>query len=61
VPDVDAAGHGWHTDVSVAPPSNRVDLLSVLVHEFSHVLGLNHRDDPTDVKPQTLALGALTW
>ena len=33
-----AAGWGWHTATS-APPSDRIDLLTVLAHELGHVAG----------------------
>ncbi len=38
--DVDAAGWGWALDGSLA--EDRIDLLTALVHELGHVLGLDH-------------------
>jgi hypothetical protein len=33
-----AAGWGWSTDLAAAPAAGRMDLLSVIEHEFGHVL-----------------------
>jgi hypothetical protein len=40
--DGSAAGWGWWTDVNAAPAANRMDLLTVVAHEFGHVLGLEN-------------------
>jgi hypothetical protein len=54
--DTDAAGHGWFLDPTPwedsefipggdLPTADRADLLTVLIHEMGHILGLD--DDPT--------------
>jgi Ca2+-binding RTX toxin-like protein len=52
--DADAAGWGWSTDLRHAV-ANRMDLLSVLLHELGHVLGYGHA--ATGVMATTLAPG----
>jgi uncharacterized protein (TIGR03118 family) len=51
----DAAGWGWNLGAST--PADRMDLRSVLDHEFGHVLGLGDGDDLQDVMGETLAAG----
>jgi hypothetical protein len=54
--DVNAAGHGWWTDLALPDPA-RIDLLTTLAHEFGHALGLEHADDPSDLMAETLTPG----
>ncbi len=44
--DYNAAGHGWYIDANPADsePFAGIDLITVLAHEFGHVLGLHHPD-----------------
>lgn len=59
----DAAGYGWSTDASRPPSgtnSGQEDLLTVLMHEMGHCLGLDDLDpaaDPSDLMTETLATG----
>lgn len=41
--DDNAAGFGWHTATS-DPAANRFDLLTVIAHEFGHILGRSDLD-----------------
>ena len=58
--DRDAAGRGWFVSFSATGPagraggpqdSQRVDLLTVVLHEMGHILGL---DDQAGATPQQL-------
>lgn len=44
--DATAAGFGWHTDggLDTPPPVSQVDLLTVVIHEMGHILGLVDAD-----------------
>jgi uncharacterized protein (TIGR03118 family) len=50
-----AAGWGWNLGAST--PTGRMDLRSVLDHEFGHVLGLQDSNNLQDVMGETLAAG----
>jgi hypothetical protein len=50
-----AAGWGWN--LGARAPSGRMDLRSVLDHEFGHVVGLEDSDNLQDVMGETLAAG----
>jgi hypothetical protein len=54
--DVDAGGHGWSLDTDPTA-SARMDLLTVVVHELGHVLGLEHDDDAQGVMSAQLTPG----
>jgi hypothetical protein len=59
VVDPTAAGHGWHTGIDTAPAPDRMDLLTVLLHELGHLLGYDHHHagGPGDLMFETLAPG----
>jgi hypothetical protein len=58
VVDPTAAGHGWHTGIVTAPAADRMDLLTVLLHELGHVLGYDHHVDGLgDLMHETLTPG----
>ncbi len=65
--DVDAAGFGWFIDPTPADDvefqtgapevQGRVDLLTVITHEFGHVLGLTRDNDHASFMSDQLPLG----
>jgi hypothetical protein len=56
--DPTAQGYGWFTDTAVtgAPPTNQVDLVTVVAHELGHLFGLMDGDG-TALMVSTLAPG----
>ncbi len=55
--DITAAGHGWYTNASGTPDADKIDLLTVLVHEMGHAGGLEHSASDISVMNSTLATG----
>jgi hypothetical protein len=56
----DAAGYGWSLDPAAPPAPGREDLLTVVMHEMGHTLGLNDLDpsqSPADLMTETLPTG----
>jgi Beta-propeller repeat len=49
--DATADGWGWSVDVNAKPAAGRMDLLTVVLHELGHVVGLDSRfaGDPHDL------------
>jgi len=43
--DDDANGSGWYVGAGPNVPRDKVDLLSVMVHELGHVIGYDHGTD----------------
>jgi hypothetical protein len=60
--DDDAVGYGWYIDDLVDPYATDtnivgVDLLTVMLHEYGHILGFAHNDIEGDIMNPTLSLG----
>jgi hypothetical protein len=56
--DVNAAGRGWNVDDALTPDdADRFDLLSAVLHEQGHILGLEHIADADDFMSETLPTG----
>jgi hypothetical protein len=57
--DATADGYGWFMDPTASPVTTQVDLLTVVMHEMGHALGLPDITTPgsTDLMAQALAKG----
>jgi hypothetical protein len=56
--DVDAAGHGWSLlDNDNESDRHRIDMLTVVMHEMGHLLGLEHADDENHFMHDSIAAG----
>jgi hypothetical protein len=53
---INALDHSFYAD---APAGSQVDMQSLMVHEFGHVLGLVHAEAPKSVMARTLAPATL--
>jgi hypothetical protein len=58
--DNNAAGHLWHTDLTVPPPTGAYDLFTVMVHEVGHLLGYDH-ESVLPVMHESVPLGVRAW
>ena len=52
--DIDAAGWGW----SIGAETGQMDLLTVLLHEYGHALGLGHDEAAHRLMSSVLGAGA---
>jgi hypothetical protein len=57
--DATADGYGWFMNPMASPGATQVDLLTVVMHEMGHALGLPDitTPDSTDLMAQALAVG----
>jgi CSLREA domain-containing protein len=55
--DIDAAGYGWYTAEPSEVPSSEMDLLTAVLHEMGHVLGLADLDDEDELMSSILQPG----